>query len=299
MGREGLRAREPVEQLGLAHQQLGEQLAAGAQAHQVREQLGLAREEIQVGGARARRRDEALELAERFVGVRALPERVEQHREEPGDRAARGGRIRDERPAFQDPAQVLARAVRIREAGGLERGVARDAHRRRGGRGRRREELAEGPVHQGGDAPVVGDEAPGRRRGRPRDAHAAGQEAERHRLLRQGVRLELVDDLEAVLDRPEIHEGEAQLAPERGRQVAALGEAEDRPQAVPLAEPRIVAPVEELERLHQELDLADAPAPELHVAASRVLAAERTVDLSLHPAHVPHDVRIEAGTIDE
>jgi len=144
VGCEGLRAREAVEQLGLAHQQLGEQLAAGAQAHQVREQLGLAREEIQVGGARARRRDEALELAERFVGVRALPERVEQHREEPGDRAARGGRIRDERPAFQDPAQVLARAVRIREAGGLERGVARDAHRRRGGRGRRREELAEG-----------------------------------------------------------------------------------------------------------------------------------------------------------
>ena len=43
--------------------------------------------------------------------------------------AARRGRIRHERPALQDEPQVLARALGIGEAGGLERGVARDADR--------------------------------------------------------------------------------------------------------------------------------------------------------------------------
>ena len=112
-------------------------------------------------------------------------------------------------------------------------------------------------------------------------------------VLGQRVGLELVEDLQAVLDGAQVDEGIAEKAAERGREIAALGEAEDGAQRVLLAEPRIVPPVEELERLHEELDLADAADAELDVAALGVLAAERAVDGALHPADLPHDGGVE------
>ena len=111
--------------------------------------------------------------------------------------------------------------------------------------------------------------------------------------------LELVEDLQAVLDRAQVHERVAQLAPERVRQVAPLGEAEDRAQAVALAQPWVVAAVEELHRLDEELHLADAAATELDVTGRGVLAAEGAVDLRFHLAYRAYDGRVEPGPVDE
>ncbi len=85
---------------------------------------------------------------------------------------------------------------------------------------------------------------------------------------------------------------------EIGRQVPALGEPEDRLQGVRLAQPRIVAAVEELERLDDELDLADAAAAELDVRRLATLGADRAVDLGFHRADGRHDARVDPGAID-
>src|SRR5204863_1315368 len=105
----------------------------------------------------------------------------------------------------------------------------------------------------------------------------------------------LVEDLQTVLDGAQMHQCVAEEPAEGRREVAALGEAEDRAQRVPLAQPRVVPGVEELERLHQELDLADAADPELHVPALGLLPAKRAVDGALHPPDLPHDLVIAAG----
>src|SRR6185369_4716490 len=85
---------------------------------------------------------------------------------------------------------------------------------------------------------------------------------------------------------------------EIGRQVSALGEPEDRLQAVRLAQPRIVAAVEELERLDDELDLADAAAAELDVRRLATLGADRAVDLGFHRADGRDDARVDPWAID-
>ena len=88
-------------------------------------------------------------------------------------------------------------------------------------------------------------------------------------------------------------------APEAGREIAALGEAEDRAQAVLLAQPGVVAPVEELERLDEELHLANAAHAELDVAARAALGAKRLVDRILHLPHLADDRGVEARPEDE
>src|SRR6185295_6686554 len=67
------------------------------------------------------------------------------------------------------------------------------------------------------------------------------------------------------------------------------------PEGVSLAEPGVVARVEELERLDEELDLADAAAPELDVRALRAASRDRAVDLALHAADLADHRRVHAG----
>ena len=86
----------------------------------------------------------------------------------------------------------------------------------RGGGGRRREELAKRPVHAARDARVVGEEAAAGRRRRQGDAHAPREAPELLLPFREHVRLELVKDLQAVLDRAEVDERVAERAPEAG-----------------------------------------------------------------------------------
>jgi hypothetical protein len=135
--------------------------------------------------------------------------------------------------------------------------------------------------------------------GRQGDAHAPRETPELLLPFRKHVRLELVEDLQAVLDRAQVDERVAERAPEAGREIAALGEAEDRAQAVPLAQPGVVAAVEELERLDEELHLANAAHAELDVAARAALGAKRLVDRILHLPHLADDRGVEARPEDE
>ena len=61
------------------------------------EQIGARGEQLEIRGARPRRRDETLELVEGLVGIGRLPERVEHHGEHGGERPARRRGIRGER----------------------------------------------------------------------------------------------------------------------------------------------------------------------------------------------------------
>src|SRR5206468_7124022 len=112
------------------------------------------------------------------------------------------------------------------------------------GRGRRREELGEGLVDALGDAAVLGLEAAAGFDGGKSRAESARQPSEGGRVLRQGVGLELVEDLQSVLDGPEEDQGLAEKASERLGEIAALGQAEDGAQAVPLAQPGVIARIE-------------------------------------------------------
>ena len=174
-------------------------------------------------------------------------------------------------------------------------GSRASARRRRSG-----EELREGLVHAARDAAVLGLEARGARRRAARCCRDVGRAAPRAAGSSGSV---WVWNSSRIWRRCSTvrrkTERLAEEAPERLRQVAALGQAEDGAQAVPLAEPRVVARVEELERLHQELDLADAAHAQLDVAALDALGAQRRVDLRLHAADRGDDVRIHAGAEDE
>ena len=276
-----------------------QELAARAELDEIGEEIRALGEQLEIGGARARRGHEPLELVQSLVGIGALPQRLEQHGKHGVEGAAHGLRVGHEGPALEDEAEILARPVRIGEAGGLERGVGGDARSGFPGRGRRGEELGEGLVHAMGDAAVLGLEAATRLDGGQGRAEPSREPPEGGRVFRQGVRLELVEDLQSMLDGPEEDQRLAEKASERLRQVAALGQAEDGAQAVPLAQPGIVARVEELEGLHEELDLADAAHPQLDVTALDALGAEGPVDLGLHAAHRGHDVGIHPGAEDE
>src|SRR4029453_8888843 len=97
-------------------------------------------------------------------------------------------------------------------------------------------------------------------------------------------------------------QGVGKGAPELGRQVAALGEAEQRLERVALAQPRVVAAVEQLQRLHDELDLADAAAAELDVAGApgpAPGAGQLPIDLAFHAANRRHNALVEPLAIDD
>src|SRR5439155_5375270 len=65
-------------------------------------------------------------------------------------------------------------------------------------------------------------------------------------------------------------------------------------------QPGVITAVEQLERLDDELDLADAAAAELDVGGQRLAAAlELPVDLLLHGADRGHDARVDAGPVDD
>ena len=111
--------------------------------------------------------------------------------------------------------------------------------------------------------------------------------------------LERVEDLQAVLDRPE--KDVAVREPPRllPGQVSALGEPVEGPQAVPLAEPGILPAIEELEGLDVELDVADPAHAELDVALLLPARAQPHVDPVLHRPDLPERLALEPGAVDD
>src|SRR5207249_2246834 len=96
--------------------------------------------------------------------------------------------------------------------------------------------------------------------------------------------LECVEELEPVLDGPQEDVGVGQCARLLPGEVATLGQPVEGTQAVPLLEPRVLGPVEELEGLEVELDLADPAGAQLDVALLAPARPERAVDPRLDRA---------------
>ena len=122
-----------------------------------------------------------------------------------------------------------------------------------------------------------------------------GELRELERLRGQRVRLERVQDLQAMLDRAEEHVGVSEPPRLLPGQVAALGEPVEGAQAVRLAEPWILRSVEELERLDVELDVADPAHAQLDVALLLAAGPEEAVDPALHRGISPTASRSRPG----
>ncbi len=86
-------------------------------------------------------------------------------------------------------------------------------------------------------------------------------------LARQRVRLLVLHHLQAMLDRAQKHIGGLELACRLGGDVAARGQCIEHAQGRPPAQRRVASAEDELLGLHEELDFANAAAPELDVVA--------------------------------
>ena len=109
------------------------------------------------------------------------------------------------------------------------------------------------------------------------------------------------DHLQAVLDRAQEQVGGFEIARRLGADPAALGERREHRQRLAAAQRRIAAAGDQLLRLHEELDLADAAAAELDVVAldRDLVVAAVGVDLPLHRMHVGDRGEVEILAPDE
>ena len=117
----------------------------------------------------------------------------------------------------------------------------------------------------------------------------------------QRLRLLVGDHLQAMLDRAQDAVGVRQVALHLGLDPAALGELHERRERLRHAQVGLAASGDQLLRLGEELDLADAAAPELDVVArDRDLAeALEGVDLPLHGVNVGDGGEVEVLAPDE
>src|SRR5262249_23053823 len=159
------------------------------------------------------------------------------------------------------------------------------------------EERAEGVLH---DRAVPG----ARRLERVDRVRAAEAEPPRQReelvgIARDELRLTLLDDLQLVLDVTEKAVRGGDPLHERRRDVARVRERRERLERPARPQARVFPAVHELLRLHEEFDLADAAAPELHVAARRLRRTQRRVDLPLHDLQILDRAEVEVSSVHE
>ena len=116
------------------------------------------------------------------------------------------------------------------------------------------------------------------------------------------------DHLQPVLDAAEETVGARELARRAPVQMAGAGQQAQRGQRARLAQPGIAPAPDQLQRLRQELDLADAAAAELHVVPGdaphrigrhRAAAPLLRVDAALHRVDVGDGGEIEMPAPDE
>ena len=106
--------------------------------------------------------------------------------------------------------------------------------------------------------------------------------------------------LELVLHVAKEPVGGAQRLALGRRHVAVPGQLRQGVQRVSLAEPRVVAAVHELQGLGKELDLADAPVPELEIPLPAVAVGELLpLDARLHVAQLLHRGKVQVTAVDE
>ncbi len=115
------------------------------------------------------------------------------------------------------------------------------------------------------------------------------------------MRLLVGDHLQPMLDAAQVEIGLAQLLGDTPLDPAALDELSHRLERLPRAQLRLPAAGDQLLRLHEELDLADAAAAELDVVPGDGDVPEAAVgeDLPLHGVHVGDGRVVEVLAPDE
>ena len=290
---------ERVEELGPRDQRLREPLRPREEGEQPAEERGRRGQPREVGRPRARRwrRSARARRAPRpdRAPVRSAPAW------RAGACAARSGRPPGRRPAPALPRAAGGSGARARDRRSRRRrrpprpraappGTVPSRTRRRTPRTRRGPSGASGRSRRK-NARAAASRSPCSRGA----ARASRARPDRPAACGSGAR----GGAEAVLDRPEEDVGVREPPRLLPGEVAALGEPVERAQAVPLAEPGILAAVEELEGLDVELDVADPPDTELDVALLLPARAEAPVDPVLHRPDLAERLALEPGAVDD
>ncbi len=109
----------------------------------------------------------------------------------------------------------------------------------------------------------------------------------------QGVGLLLVAELQAVLDRAQEDVGVAQLPGVVGFDIAAAGELRQGFERRRRPDARVLTPVDELQQLYGELDVADPAAPAFQLPVAQSSPLNLGFGAGLHGSHLAHGVGIE------
>ena len=290
-------ADQDIEQFGPPPQFVGERGREHEDAHQLVEQRGALEQQIEQVQRGRRGGEHPLPTVDRLVGLGRRGEPFEQRRQQCVERGARRlGAERADAPVGPSP-DALREAVRIAEA------ELAQPHR-------------EAVAHRGDRVDlrgVVGDQGIVPRGHRAADLRQLGNERRairqpvepRDRVERrpggQGMGLLVLDHLQAVLDHPQPVIGLAQHARVVGRDDPRRRQRIERGARAAHPQRGIAPAVDQLVRLGEEFDLADAPAPQLDVeprprfARTRVARADprgQPADLADRPeieAAAPHE----------
>ena len=130
------------------------------------------------------------------------------------------------------------------------------------------------------------------------EAHAARQPLALALGARQAVHLLIGAHLQPVLQPAQEHVGRIQLGHRVGRQQLAPDQQRQRLAQRAVLQPPVLAAADQLERLHDELDLADAAVTELDVVGE-LAALHFALDQRLHLAQRFEHAEVEIAPIDE
>src|SRR5579863_398843 len=111
--------------------------------------------------------------------------------------------------------------------------------------------------------------------------------------------LETRGDLQLVLDIAQEQIGRAEYLRARSRHIAARLQARQRFDSARCAQARIASAIDQRERLHDKLELADAAMAELDIAAHQLGRTQLILDLHLHRAQLANRVEIQIDAVDE
>ena len=282
------RINQVVDHPRVIDQDLGEELAGGAQLDVEPQARRVEIEELPEDRLGAERRRDLLQVGERHVRVGRAADGLQQPRRDRGQEVPAAG-LRQEGEVLAGQGQeilmrrgAVAEGVSTQHFGDQLGGGVRVEHEVDDGVHRRAVVAAEGVVQQVvedppvqlGLAPIVRQE-PGRGAGPRlpiaggRVAHPECQRPDRFHVARHLVRLAVEDDLEPVLDAAEEPVGVVHHVALLGAQASDSFELRDGVERVPAAHLGIFAAVQQLEELDDELDVADAAAARLDLDLRR------------------------------
>ncbi len=294
-----------VQQQRIGGQALAQQGAARQRVHQPRQRRRLLVEQGQVAGAAQDRLQQRQHPPHHCLRLRAGGRLRQQRRQHPVQPRARGIRQIAHAGAAREIAQAGMQLLgRLREAGRRQRLGARMLRQRppvgrqavalraaaAPARGQQRGELLAHP------RALRGQRRPQRR---PiRIAQAAGDPRLRQRIRGQRIGLGIAQHLQAVLQPAQKTVGLRQRRCGFGLHVPGGGQRLQRVEQAAPAQRRLAPAADQLQRLHQEFDLADAAGAALDVIG-QVLARHLGGDHRLHRAQAFQRAVVEVAAIDE